>query len=231
MRPLYWAVSEAMSTITPDEGDLLVGQDGFAEYSEGQWIGSLPELIPGRAYRYKAVEQKELVLNTHTSPSTLHPSPSTTWNVQTQSLPDVMPLTAVLRDAGIELGGDEYALGAFRTEDNTCLGEAQLVDGCRLIAIGGEQGLPVRFVAYHKLSQKYFTVQETLVFDADKQAGSRKEPVVLTLGEEADAIGGLIVNPADTSGSVFSLEGVKMDSDQQLRKGVYVRQGQKVVVK
>ena len=224
-------VSEAMSTITPDEGDLLVGQDGFAEYSEGQWIGSLPELIPGRAYRYKAVEQKELVLNTHTSPSTLHPSPSTTWNVQTQSLPDVMPLTAVLRDAGIELGGDEYALGAFRTEDNTCLGEAQLVDGCRLIAIGGEQGLPVRFVAYHKLSQKYFTVQETLVFDADKQAGSRKEPVVLTLGEEADAIGGLIVNPADTSGSVFSLEGVKMDSDQQLRKGVYVRQGQKVVVK
>ena len=51
------SVAEALSGITPAEGDMLKSQsDGFAQYQNGAWTGSLTMLIPGKGYKYESVD-------------------------------------------------------------------------------------------------------------------------------------------------------------------------------
>ena len=49
-------ISEALSGFTPAEGDILKSQsDGFAQYQNGIWTGSLTTLVPGQGYHYESV--------------------------------------------------------------------------------------------------------------------------------------------------------------------------------
>ena len=49
-------ISEALSGFTPAEGDILKSQsDGFAQYQNGVWTGSLTTLVPGQGYHYESV--------------------------------------------------------------------------------------------------------------------------------------------------------------------------------
>ena len=51
------SVAEALSGVEAAEGDMLKSQgDGFAQYQNGAWTGSLTMLIPGKGYKYESVD-------------------------------------------------------------------------------------------------------------------------------------------------------------------------------
>ena len=47
-------LSQALVNLTPDDGDMVKGQEGFSYYdaSTGQWSGSISKLVPGKGYLY-----------------------------------------------------------------------------------------------------------------------------------------------------------------------------------
>ena len=50
------SITEALAGFKPAEGDILKSQsDGFAQYQNGVWMGSLQTLIPGQGYHYESV--------------------------------------------------------------------------------------------------------------------------------------------------------------------------------
>ena len=57
-------IGEAMAFNQPAEGDLIAGREGFAEFCDGQWQGTLLTLQPGKGYRYRATANGQLFLNT-----------------------------------------------------------------------------------------------------------------------------------------------------------------------
>ena len=44
--------SEAMGSFVPMEGDVIASQDDYAEYSDGEWYGTIEQFFPGRGYMY-----------------------------------------------------------------------------------------------------------------------------------------------------------------------------------
>ena len=45
-------IGEALGSFVPMEGDMIKSQLGFAEYSNGQWIGGFTHFMPGKGYEY-----------------------------------------------------------------------------------------------------------------------------------------------------------------------------------
>lgn len=50
------AVDEALGGLTPAEGDIIKGQASFATYQNGQWQGTLTQLVPGQGYIYLSMD-------------------------------------------------------------------------------------------------------------------------------------------------------------------------------
>jgi len=66
-----------------------------------------------------------------------------------------------------------------------------------------------------------------LAYDASSASA---KPLTLDFGGSTTAIGGLNAEPAEQSGYTYTLQGVKVNP-QNLKKGVYVRNGRKFIVK
>lgn len=232
-RPL--TVADALSTTKAAEGDMLVGQDGFAEFCDGQWTGTLRTLVPGRGYRYYATESNMFCLN---STIIAEPQPADTyqphWPLNMHRYPDLMPVTAILTDGAVELG-DDYVVAAFSNDFSRCIGEAQWIDGRLLLLVGGEQYATIRYLALHLPSGKLYDIQETTSFYADRR-GSRQQPMTLTLGGENTSVVAATLPVSDGTQTLYDLQGRRINgqgplSNGQYKKGVYVSGGRKVVVK
>ena len=53
LSPTTMSIEEALSNLTPNEGDVIKGQNGFATYTGNEWTGSLKNLLPGKGYMYQ----------------------------------------------------------------------------------------------------------------------------------------------------------------------------------
>ena len=62
MSPTPMSLENALSNLTPNEGDVIKGQNGFATYSGTAWAGSLKNLEPGRGYMYQNTGDATLTL-------------------------------------------------------------------------------------------------------------------------------------------------------------------------
>ncbi len=62
--PQAMTLTEALSNLTPTEGDVIKNESGFSTYHEGiGWSGSINQLVPGKGYMYfnNGTEDKTLV--------------------------------------------------------------------------------------------------------------------------------------------------------------------------
>jgi len=225
-RPL--TVADALSTTKAAEGDMLVGQDGFVEYVNGQWTGTLRTLVPGKGYRYYATESIMLCLN---SAIIAEPEPVDTykshWPLDMHRYPELMPVTAILTDGAVELG-DDYVVAAFNNDFSSCLGEAQWVDGRLLLLVGGEQNALIRYIALHQPTGKLYDIQETANFFTDRRS-SRQHPMTLTIGGENTGVNAVMLPVSDGTMPLYDLQGRRING--QYQRGIYVSGGRKVVVK
>ena len=230
--------AEALTYAQPQNGDVLVGEDGFAIYvmnwsGEGSWEGTLVRMEPGRAYRYKTTAGRTFAINTDVTESQAGKQPYYNmfrWYDQ-HAFVNRMPIIATLysENGSTIWYTDDYELMAFVGDD--CRGNGFWADRNRhaYINVLGEEGETVRFIVHNKMDDKYYTTQETVSYTPDLQ-GTYNYPLQLHIGEETSGLNG-ITDDSQTNTDIYSLEGVKMEQQRQLRKGVYVQQGHKVVVK
>lgn len=185
------SIDEALAFFEPAEGDYIVGQDGFAEYAEDAWNGSLLSLSPGKGYLLKSATSKDFVFNTTATPknnsrtesrSNLTDSP---WAPNKYAYPNVMPLTAQLFNNGEKMTTDKLIVGAFAGSE--CRGVGIWQSDRLLMTIYGESGEEISFVAKQEDNDRCLDITEKVNFTADN-IGSWKAPFSLTLNNETTGI-------------------------------------------
>ncbi|MCR5140039.1 MAG: Ig-like domain-containing protein [Bacteroidaceae bacterium] len=219
------------------EGDRIVAQDGFAEFSDGKWSGTLTRLQPtaglmyfrnaeGRsavAWKgYDALGQKLPAQDGGQAGANGRRDGRRVWDYDARAFADNMTVVAAFD--GIDFP-ENCTVGAF--VDGECRGQGQYADGRYFITVHGAAGESVSFVLYDEQSGDYWTVQGSLSF-SDK-AGSIKTPLRLKVGERTTAIPNLQMADGDASErTIHDLQGRRVLNPE---KGVYIIQGEKKIIK
>ena len=185
-------LEEALTFYEASEGDLIVGQDGYAEFADGEWKGNLKGMSPGKGYMFKAKAENEIVFNNTIvsiaasrigKRNMLINSP---WAPAKYGYPNVMPLTAELFANGEKANATDYVVGAF--VESECRGVGLWEEGRLLMTIYGDGGEDIRFVAKNLADDTYYDITEQVAFAADN-IGSWHAPYSLTIGAETTGIG------------------------------------------
>ena len=222
-------IDEALSRLKADEGDVITNlEDGYAEYVNGAWTGSLREMKPVRCYLYKSASDKQFRFNNERlcteSPKAVSAVDEIVapWSVDVHAWPCLMCVTASLvKDNERELSR-QYLVAAFVGDE--CRGIGQWIDGRIYLSVHGDEasGETVRFVALDVATGETYDVAESFVFTADVK-GSASAPILLTVTQPT----GIHGVTAERSGELYDLSGRRVTDIRT--KGVYVSGKRKVV--
>lgn len=184
-------LDEAFAFYTPMEGDYVLGQEGFAEYVDGQWTGALEGLKPGRGYMFKSGKDDEIIFNTTIvslaasridKHITLNKAP---WACDRYAYANMMPVTAQLFQNGSPVQEGQFIVGAFAGTE--CRGIGTWKDGKVLINVVGDGKEELTFIAASLTDDRFFDITERVEFRVDN-IGSWRLPYALHIGKEATGI-------------------------------------------
>lgn len=233
--PLAVLGSPQMAIANPSEGDCISGQTGYAEYVEGQWLGSLTNLMPGMGYLYKSSESKSLKFCPLSSVlPDVGMDAENQENVMGGLQPDIykyphtMNITAVVMSGNV-LSDDDFIVYAM--VGNECRGVGRKITDRYFVTVYGEESVPVKFILKDTRTDKEYEVVESLIFRGDV-VGSVRHPFEFIAAPTS------INRIFDSSGQykVYSIDGVKIkdgvtaDELGKLPNGIYVIDGKKVVI-
>ncbi len=184
--PLYNAttIEAALAELHAEDGDMVVGQDAFAVYSDGVWHGSLSALSPGQAYMIK-VGRAQTFCWSSLSPvksrmrryQSARQTQDAAWQTDIYAYPDVMTVVAeVSAEGDINLDGTYY-VGAF--VNGECRGIGVTEDGKLYMNIHGDKQESVSFRLLDAEGECYETDKET-TFQALATLGNYTTPYPLT---------------------------------------------------
>ena len=219
------------------EGDYIVAQTGFAEYSNGSWAGTLTELQPGQGYLFKAMGAKDLAFNFEASGSRGYRVSGTSGDYKNNGLsglpyrfPNTMNVTARIYRDGVELPGSQYTVYAYAGDE--LRGVSQFVGSNHYLTVYGDEPVNISFIVELAETGETFAAAETLTFVSDV-VGSRKSPYAVNISTTT----GISQQMADTPMSIYTLDGILVSRDATIRtlhtlpKGVYIVNGRKTAVK
>ena len=213
---------------TAEEGDMIIGKDNFAEFSNGEWVAADGFTFKaGKGYMYYTMgnggktidwgtpdafesKAKEVIYYAKS-----YAPRANAWQYDNSAYADNMPIVAVL--SGID-DPENYSVGAFVGDE--CRGEGNVAGGKYMfINVAGTAGETVTFKLYNKMEGTYSDLDNTVTYGS--KAGSLKNPVELlgrttairniSIGDSEGVI--TITNAAGTVvrttvGTSFSLEGL-----------------------
>lgn len=179
------SLSEAFANMQPDNEDYIVGQDGFAQYADGAWTGTLQTLNPGMGYLYHSQSDKAFAYNGAIVSKAraiygLGIKNETPWAVDKNKYPNVMPLIADIYVDGQKMSAGSYAVGAFCGME--CRGVGKYVNGKLMMNIYGEGNEKITFRAVNNETEEVFDVIEQISFE-ETLMGSLNLPFALHVGE------------------------------------------------
>lgn len=231
---------QALSDViaNPSEGDCLTSQLGFAEYADGTWEGTLTTLSPGIGYIYKSVADKALDFsfapNRAMQPAVRLRNAealSGKYEVDPHKYPSTMNIIATLATEGYNVDAADCCIYAFAGSE--CRGESRFVGDSHYLTVYGDEPVTITFVVENLLNGDLYMGRESLTFTPEV-IGSRHAPYLITFAtttgiDRTDAasrkleiytVDGLLVNPEATP-----------DTLRKLSRGVYIVNGQKLMVK
>lgn len=176
-------VGDALSLLKADEGDYVVGQDGFSQYENGRWIGTLTALMPGKGYMYHSESDKVFVYSTESVSKANARSrvyvdeEEETWIVDKYKYPKIMCVVADLYNE--DRLCTDYQVGAFCGTE--CRGVGRYVDGKLMMTIYGNGNETLTFYAVDNDTEEVIKVTEEVVF-TETLLGSVKRPYPLHVG-------------------------------------------------
>lgn len=232
------SLAEALSEMEPQDGDIIKGQKGVAYYDEYEWIGSLKTLVPGLGYKTKntsTTNKKFSYPASAANSSSAHlvpmreelPALTAFTPVDVHTYAENMVVIAQVVSDGMPVEGVE--VGFFAGSE--CR-EAAVSDerGMVYVTVPGDSNAATLTIYLARDGQLYGTSQ-SIVYEPDAVCGTPRQPLLIDISS-ADAIDG--INAATTGEQIYDIAGRKLNSEQpkdQLRRGVYIVNGQKVTVK
>ena len=218
--------TEALEKLEAEEGDMLIGQDGLTTFSEGQWVGTLLEMMPGLGYMYRSQSDKNLFYNATAQASSRRVQPSTfnvqsslpeDWTVDKRKYPNVMGVIASLMQDQTAVNTSEWIIGAF--SGGECRGLSTNVGVVLMMNVYGQGGEPIVFYAMNLETGEVQPVVESEQFQANV-LGTMLQPYMMHISEPT-GISGNVREILSEDGSIYDLQGRKIDGTQ-MKKGIYV---------
>lgn len=214
-----------------EDGDVLTSQQGFAEYADGYWEGTLNTLETGLGYLYKSSSVKSLSFN----------------NIEEVNVARVMPVQDILATDCIDIheypntmnivariendANNEYVIYAMA--GNECRGIGVKIGKNYYITIYGDADTDISFMVENKTTGQTSMAENNLGFVADV-VGSRKSPFIIS----ASGTTGIHGISTDNKGmNIYSVEGVLIHPNgtmkilKTLPAGVYIVNGKKYVIR
>ena len=167
-------------------GDRIVSKDeGFAEFNDGKWGGTLAAMRPGEGYMfYNASSEKKLVSyrgdkdfeqRTASAGAKATFVKPAVWKYNSAPFADNMTIVA---DLGSQYSTSNYTVGAFVGAE--CRGEGRMVNGKCFITVHADKDEVISFLVHDDMTDEVRTINERLTFA--EMAGSVKRPVRMSLG-------------------------------------------------
>ena len=236
-------LGQALAGANPKKGDQVKSQTGFAYYGQSGWEGNLEALESGKGYLYLSTDT---VVKTFVYPT---PAPRSSLLAPRSSLlaprniafspvdpadyPDNMTMVILLTENGSPLADAEIA--AFINGE--CRGATTAdVDGEQplyyLLIAGEGSGQPIQLQV--AVDGQIIALRYDLSYVSDGNLGTPWEPLVIDVYEALQAVGIRDMaddQPADDHSPWFTLQGIRYGNQKPNTSGVYIRNGQKLVVK
>lgn len=236
--PYFETMTIDSAIMNASEGDFLVSQLGFAEYSEGQWAGSVQALVPGSGYLYKSVADKSLGLDLRAQTQSNQASPMRkiapaygSDELDIHKYPNTMNMTIALMADGEQLFASDYVIYAMA--GNECRGISVNAGDLYYLTVYGDEPVSVAFVVENTLTGETFLGSDNVQFQNDI-VGSRKNPYVVSL---TDCSGVNVVSGELHKMRIYTPSGILINEDadfetiKSLTPGIYIIDGRKVLVK
>jgi PKD repeat protein len=233
-------INDALAGLQPAaaEDNRLIGQNAFAVYYQGQWIGSLTQLHPGKGYIVELSNQSTLTYPDAAKSDAPEPEKeiiSPTDEMPLANLQYNMMLIAQLElpDGSISLNPDDV-IYAFSGEE--CRGMAIPIEehnGAIFMSIGADvlAGELITFKAWLSEFGALEDINETISFETLKKAGTMEQPVLLTLkgftGIGGNIAGGVVIGEPFPNPFTESTEiSYKLNIPAQVKLSIYNSHGQ-----
>lgn len=211
---------------TAEEGDMIIGRDGFAEFDGEQWIESTDfKMEAGCGYIYYT--ESSTTRSVNWGPQSLKPDDESVpaasrkangyaWQYDPTRYPDCMPVVARLEGTDHP---EDYTVGAFVGSECRGMSEAT-ANGLTLIAVSGQPGDRVSFQLCHKPTQTITSI-ETVSLPFAGHAGSLRSP--LTLQTDITAIHPATAGQEAGHSEIHDMLGRRVTpSAIDSRKGLYI---------
>ena len=185
--------------------DMIVSQDAFAIYEDGEWIGSLKALRHGEGYMYFAENG------------------FATLRLKAEGYVSDVEEEGEEEEMYEEEEENEVKIGAF--VGNDCRGAVRSRGGLFFLTVHGDAGEPVRLRLYDEDSDTYYDINGTT--ELQPLVGSMRNPLRIRKGDDDKPE--LDITDPRQEDSYYTLQGIRLR--QAPRKGIYIRNGRKVAVK
>lgn len=223
-------LSEALSGCPVEDGDQLLGQDGFATYANGTWTGSLTTLETGKGYLYKTARAKTFRLHkpsvaVNYSRTRMSMAKSASYGIDKYAYPNVMGVIATIEKDGEQMPVDDYTLLAYSGDE--CRGVAKWVDSLAFLTIYGQGNETISYRAIDHADGTVYCIEQTSPMAATI-LGTTTLPVIMSLGTVFDESTGINTAGNATIGQgrivgYYTMSGTFVARrPSQLSTGVYV---------
>lgn len=185
-------VGEALQPTAAESLDILVGQNGFAQYDGENWIGTLETMSPGMGYMYKSQTDKIVTYNSSIVSNTSAKyvagiSEDIPYVVDIHKYPSVMPVVATLKDAeGTQFDNTDFNVFAFSGSE--CRGLGKIVSGLVMMSVYGNNGDTIHFLVTDYEFKKEYGNSVVLDFSED-MAGDIFNPFEIAVNTSSSVSG------------------------------------------
>lgn len=135
------SVNEALATTKAEKLDVVVGQNGFAQFDGENWIGTLGTMSPGMGYMYQSQSEKNVIYNISivSTASAMHAfriSDKLPLVLDIHKYGTIMPVVATINAADdSHLNNEDYQVAAFCGTE--CRGIGRVVNGLVMMNVYG----------------------------------------------------------------------------------------------
>lgn len=233
------------------ENDMVKGQDGFAVFDGTRWEGSLTTMQPGKGYQ--VYSQTVATFSYPTSPveedvtnvadfgeddATLGVRRAPQGSLAAMAVPrrtyaDNMCVVADVTENEVLRNGDRYTVGAFVNDE--CRGVSALVGGKYFLTVYGSPAETVEYHVYNNEQNGFVTTEgstsfsEYILCSLNSPTEVRIEDTLTDIDTVSDGQRGR------DAAFVYDLQGRRWPlwrlEKKRLPKGVYVRDGRRIVVR
>lgn len=229
----YQLVNEIFGTTNFSEGDMLKSKESFATYTAANgWVGTLRYVTPGQGlllYKQEAgttmmtaegsMNQNETMSATARVRGDYEPCP---WRIYSSEYEDNMAMVAQVN--GVD---DPCRTTLWAFVGDECRGRGEVIGDCQFITVHGNPGEKVTFRLYDQLTGRFHSVYGHCVLSS--MQGTVKSPVPLHVGSVITDINSLYQEDDVKDDQLYDLQGRRVGS--VLAKGIYVKNGKKVIIK